>query len=85
VSGISSDTRELVCRDAVWLGVDLDAAANDGGGPRISSASSRVAAWVIPTNEELFLRAHPMRQVHMGAIARHASSPRILDRQSRVA
>lgn len=45
--------RERVCRDAAWLGVELDEAANDARGPRISTANSRVAAWVIPTNEEL--------------------------------
>ena len=47
--------RGRVCRDAAWLGVELDAAANDKGGPRISATSSRVAAWVIPTNEELMI------------------------------
>ena len=47
--------RERVCRDAAWLGVALDAAGNDRGGPRISTAGSRVAAWVIPTNEELVI------------------------------
>jgi acetate kinase len=47
--------RGRVCRDAAWLGVELDAAANDKDGPRISTASSRVAAWVIPTNEELMI------------------------------
>ena len=29
-------------RDAAWLGVELDAAANAAGGPRISAAASRV-------------------------------------------
>ncbi len=30
--------RERVCRDAAWLGVDLDAAANAAGGPRCQRA-----------------------------------------------
>jgi acetate kinase len=47
--------RERVCRDAGWLGVDLDAAANASGGARITAAHSRSAAWVIPTNEELVI------------------------------
>jgi acetate kinase len=47
--------RARVCRDAAWLGLELDAAANDKGGPRISTPASRVAAWVIPTNEELVI------------------------------
>jgi acetate kinase len=50
--------RERVCRDAAWLGIDLDAAANRSGGPRISTATSKVAAWVIPTNEELMIARH---------------------------
>ena len=50
--------RERVCRDAAWLGVELDAAANASGGPRISAPASRVSAWVIPTNEELMIARH---------------------------
>jgi acetate kinase len=50
--------RERVCRDAVWLGVELDTVANGKSGPRISAAASRVAAWVIPTNEELMIARH---------------------------
>ena len=50
--------RERVCRQAAWLGVELDAAANAKNGPRISTGSSRTAAWVIPTNEELMIARH---------------------------
>jgi acetate kinase len=50
--------RERVCRQAAWLGVELDPQANAGHGPRISTASSRVPAWVIPTNEELMIARH---------------------------
>jgi acetate kinase len=53
--------RERVCRDAAWLGIDLDGAANAGGGPRISAKSSKVSVWVIPTNEELMIARHTMR------------------------
>jgi acetate kinase len=53
--------RERVCRDAGWLGLTLDPAANATGGPRISAAGSRVAAWVIPTNEELMIARHTRR------------------------
>ena len=54
----SASLRARVCRDAAWLGVELDEAANERGGPRISTAASRVAAWVIPTNEELMIARH---------------------------
>jgi acetate kinase len=50
--------RERICAGSVWLGVALDAAANEGGGPRITKASSRVAAFVIPTDEELMVARH---------------------------
>ncbi len=50
--------RERVCADAAWLGVELDRAANDARGPRITVTGSRVAAWVIPTNEELMIARH---------------------------
>ena len=50
--------RERVCRDAHWLGVELDVAANARGAGRISTATSRVSAWVIPTNEELMIARH---------------------------
>jgi acetate kinase len=50
--------RERICRDAAWLGVDVDADANARGGPRISAAGSRASAWVIPTNEELMIARH---------------------------
>jgi acetate kinase len=50
--------RERVCRGARWLGVELDPAANDAGGPRISTAASRVSVWRIPTNEELMIARH---------------------------
>jgi acetate kinase len=53
--------RERVCRDAGWLGLTLDAAANATGGPRISARGSRVAAWVIPTDEELMIARHTRR------------------------
>lgn len=50
--------RERVCRDAAWLGVELDASANDRVERRISTNSSRVSAWVIPTDEELMIARH---------------------------
>ena len=53
--------RDRVCRDAAWLGVELDAAANQDGGPRISTTSSRVSVWMIPTNEELMIARHTQR------------------------
>ena len=56
----SAAVRERICREAAWLGVELDAAANQTHGPRISSAGSRVPVWVIPTDEELMIARHTL-------------------------
>ncbi len=55
--------RERVCRDAAWLGLELDAAANAAGGPRLSRDGSRVSAWVIPTDEERMIARHTLATV----------------------
>jgi acetate kinase len=57
----SAAIREQVCRDAAWLGVELDPTANAAGGPRISTPGSRASAWSIPTNEELMIARHTRR------------------------
>ena len=57
----STVIRERVCRDAAWLGVELDPAANAAGGPRISTPRARASAWTIPTNEELMIARHTRR------------------------
>ena len=50
--------RAAVCEKLTWLGFGLDEAANAGHGPRISPADSRVAVYVIPTDEELMIARH---------------------------
>ncbi|MGZ8407419.1 MAG: acetate/propionate family kinase [Caulobacteraceae bacterium] len=47
-------TRAEVLAGLAWAGLTLDDAANDEGGPQISSGSGPTA-WVIPTNEELVI------------------------------
>lgn len=45
-----------------WLGVEVDQQANGQRGlARISSDASRVAVWVIPTDEELMIARHTQR------------------------
>ncbi|MBP6330245.1 MAG: acetate/propionate family kinase [Dokdonella sp.] len=48
----SADIRERVCSSLGFLGITLDAAANAGNAPLISTANSRVRVAVEPTNEE---------------------------------
>jgi acetate kinase len=57
----SPPIRERVCLAAAWLGVRLDEEANQRAGPRISRAASRVAVWVIPTDEERMIACHTRR------------------------
>jgi acetate kinase len=54
----SAHIRQLVCRQAQWLGLELDADANERGDTRISRVGSRMSAWVVPTNEELMIARH---------------------------
>jgi acetate kinase len=54
----SAEIRRRACELARWCGVEIDPAANEAGGPRISTASSKVSVWVIPTNEELMIARH---------------------------
>jgi acetate kinase len=63
----AAPVREAVCRQASWLGVNFDPTGNKAGGPRITTAASRVAVWVIPTNEELMIARHTL------AVAREAA------------
>ncbi|HEY3599307.1 MAG TPA: acetate/propionate family kinase [Paraburkholderia sp.] len=54
----AAEIRRRVGEQAAWLGVEIDPVANDAGGPRISTPSSKVEVWVIPTNEELMIARH---------------------------
>jgi acetate kinase len=59
----SATVREQVCRNAAWLGIELDSRANTAGGPCITRADSRVSAWVIPTDEELMIARHTLKLI----------------------
>ena len=50
--------RSRIAAGLAWLGLDLDEAANATHGSRISTASSRVSAWVIPTDEQSVIARH---------------------------
>jgi acetate kinase len=57
----SAEIRGRIGAACAWLGIELDPAANARRGPRISTARSRVSAWVVPTNEELMIARHTGR------------------------
>jgi acetate kinase len=54
----SAEIRRRICQASAWLGLELDDDANAHKSPRITTAASRVSAWVIPTNEELVIARH---------------------------
>ncbi|AKU22249.1 acetate/propionate family kinase [Massilia sp. MB5] len=56
----SARVRAAVCRDAAWLGVRIDAAANEAGQACISAPDSAVPVWVLPANEELMIARHAL-------------------------
>ncbi len=49
---LGGNIRERICRDAAWLGIKLDEAANAAGQDRISSGLDTPSVWVVPTDEE---------------------------------
>jgi len=53
--------REAVAKQLEWIGLKLDPAANNKGDVRISHPDSKVACFVIPTDEELMIARHTLR------------------------
>ena len=56
----SPTMRARISDKLAWLGVAIDTSANAAGKPLISSKDSRVAVYVIPTNEELMIARHTL-------------------------
>jgi acetate kinase len=53
-----SETRENICRDLEFIGIEFDKLANDGVRGKeliISKKSSKVTVMIVPTNEELVI------------------------------
>jgi acetate kinase len=55
----SPTMRARIARHLAWLGAELDPQAN-AHGPAISTSGSRVALYVIPTDEELMIASHTL-------------------------
>lgn len=53
----SPQIRRRVCENLAWLGIRLDASANERGRGCISAASAAPSVWVIPTDEEAVIAA----------------------------
>jgi acetate kinase len=65
--------RARVAERLAWLGAKLDADANSRGETRISSADSRIALCVVPTDEELMIARHTMALVSSASSTPYAN------------
>lgn len=54
----SAEIRRRVCAASTWLGIAVDAQANEQNAAKISNTESKISVWVIPTNEELMIALH---------------------------
>ena len=63
----SAEVRERVCEGLGWMGVELDKAANQATTGRreglVSREGSRLAVYVIPTDEELLIARDTVRLI----------------------
>ena len=59
----SAIIRAKVCHQAAWLGLELDDSANETTARRISTVNSKLSAWIVPTDENLMIAYHTLRQV----------------------
>lgn len=70
----SAAIRARVCRDAAWLGVELDAQANESGARVISMPDSRVTVLRIATDEEGVIARHTRRVVERVPVGETANA-----------
>ncbi|MCA1408926.1 acetate/propionate family kinase [Ensifer sp. IC3342] len=56
----SAPIRARIVEGLAWLGAELDHAANEAGAMLISTPESRVALYVLPTDEELMIARHTL-------------------------
>lgn len=56
----SPEIRARVLRRMQWMGFTLDVAANETGGPRLTTSDSRCPAYAIPTDEEIVIARHTL-------------------------
>lgn len=63
----SPEIRRRICEGLQWAGLHVDAAANDtlvaGKEGRFSTGESSLAAWVVPTDEELLIARDTFRVI----------------------
>ena len=71
--------REAVARRLAWLGLELDPEANTKGDRRISRQGSRIACYVIPTDEELMIARHTLHVLRAQTTTLARGEARMID------
>jgi acetate kinase len=71
----SASVRARIADVIGWLGAELDSAANAAARSTISTANSRVALHVVPTDEELMIARHTIGIVSKRASGASVSAP----------
>lgn len=61
----AAEIRRRVCARSAWLGIVLDAQANDDNALKISTAESALEVLVIPTNEEWMIACHTATRLRL--------------------
>ncbi|WBX83075.1 acetate/propionate family kinase [Sphingosinicella microcystinivorans] len=59
--------RARICARLAWAGIEIDADANARNAERISTPGSRIAVYVIPTDEERMIALHTLNVVKAAA------------------
>ncbi len=55
--------RARICSDSSWLGIKISESANQANALQISTDTSKVSVWVIPTDEELMIARHTLATI----------------------
>jgi acetate kinase len=70
--------RSDVAKGCAWLGAELSAERNEGGDGLISADSSKLAVWVIPTDEERMMALHTSRLLELTQANPEPQNPEVV-------
>jgi len=59
----SAEIRAKICHQAAWLGLKLDDSANEATATCVSTQNSKLSVWIVPTDENLMIARHTLRQI----------------------
>ncbi len=65
--------RARICEALGWLGVKIDAQANEDHHERLSESGSPVGVWMIPTDEERMIARHGLNLLREASVLSHVT------------